>query len=339
MSGLIYRKFLWSGIILVAIQIIGTIGYLLIGGEQYSFLDAFYMVFITIATIGYGEIIDLSNSAAGRIFTMFIAVAGIGVLAYTATNLTALVVEGELTKSFRRKRMEKRAGNLEGHYIICGLGEVGLNIASELTATKRPYVIVDISQSNIQRILATLGEQIFIEGDATDNDTLLKAGVAKARGLFAVAGDDNQNLVISLTAKQINPKVRVVARCTNIKNSEKIKRAGADAVVSPGFIGGVRMASEMLRPTVVSFLDMMLRETDRNLRVEAIALPDRFVGKPISALDLRRHPHTLVLAIKTKDGWLYNPARDYVVQTTDTLVYISTTEGKDALETFLHGEP
>ncbi len=339
MSGLIYRKFLWSGIILVAIQLIGTVGYLLIGGDKYSFLDAFYMVFITIATIGYGEIIDLSTSPIGRIFTMFIAIAGIGVLAYTATNLTALIVEGELTKSFRRKRMEKRAGNLENHYIICGLGEVGLNIANELTATKRPYVIVDVSQSNIERALAILGERIFIEGDATDNDTLLKAGVAKAGGLFAVAGDDNQNLVISLTAKHINPKVRVVARCTDIKNSEKIRRAGADAVVSPDFIGGVRMASEMLRPTVVSFLDMMLRETDKNLRVEAIALTDRFVGKPISALDLRRHPQTLVLAIKTKDGWLYNPARDYVIQTTDTLVYISTTEGKDALEKFLHSEP
>ena len=232
--------------------------------------------------------------------------------------------------------MEKMVNNYRDHFIVCGLGAKGSYIASELYGTRRPCVIVDADKEVVEKALQSLPDQIVLEGDATNNDTLIKAGIERAKGLFAVTGDDNQNLVISLTAKQANPRVRVVAHCTDINNEEKIKRAGADAVVSPDFIGGLRMTSEMIRPTVVSFLDMMLRETDRNLRVEEISLPDAFIGKAISALDLKRHPQTLILAVKTEDGWIYNPPRDYVIRIADILVYISTPEGKDKLERFLH---
>lgn len=295
------------------------------------------MTFITITTIGFGEIIDLSSNPAGRLFTIFIAISGVGTLAYLVTNLTGLIVEGTLTESFRRRRMEKMVNNYRDHYIVCGLGVIGSYIAGELYGTRRLCVIVDISKEVVEKALQSSPDQIVLEGDATNNDTLIKAGIERARGLFAVTGDDNQNLVISLTAKQANPRVRVVARCTDIKNDEKVRRAGADAVVSPGFIGGLRMTSEMMKPTVVLFLDIMLREKDKTLEVEEISLPDTFVGKPISALDLRRHPQTLILAVKTKDGFIYNPPRDYVIGITDTLVYISTPEGKNELERFLHG--
>jgi len=134
--------------------------------------------------------------------------------------------------------------------------------------------------------------------------------------------------------KQINPGVRVVARCTDIRNEEKISRAGADAVVSPNFSGGLRMASEMIRPAVASFLDMMLRERDRSLSVEEISFPEAFVGKKLSDLDLKRHPQTLILAVKAEGGWIYNPPRDYIIQNDDLLVYISTPEGKNELERF-----
>jgi voltage-gated potassium channel len=330
------RRFIWCSAFLLAIILIGTIGYWFIGGRQYSFVDTLYMTVITVATIGFGEIIDLSGNPGGRLFTIFIAISGIGALTYFVTNLTGLVVEGELTESFRRRRMEKLVNNYAGHFIVCGLGAIGSYIAGELYGTGRPYVIVDADKEVVEKALQSLPDQIVLEGDATNNDTLLKAGIERAKGLFAVTGDDNQNLVISLTAKQVNPRVRVVARCTDIRNDEKVRRAGADAVVSPGFIGGLRMTEEMIRPTVVSFLDMMLRERDKSLQVEEISLPEAFVGKAISALDLKRHPQTLVLAVKTKDGWLYNPPRDYVIGVMDTLVYISTPEGKDELERFLH---
>jgi voltage-gated potassium channel len=335
MSSETYRKFIWSGAILIAIILIGTVGYWFIGGRQYSFVDTLYMTIITISTIGFGEIINLSGNAVGRIFTIFIAISGVGVLLYVVTNLTALVVEGELSESFRRRRMEKTAGNSRDHYIVCGLGSVGFYIVSELYATKRPHVIVDADKKNIERSLESLQNEVFIEGDATDSVTLLKAGIEKAKGLFAVTGDDNQNLVVSLTAKQLNPNLRVVARCNEIKNSGKMKKAGADAVVSPTAIGGLRMASEMVRPSVVSFLDIMLRDREKNLRVEEFPVPDSFVGKPVSALNLKRYTHALLLAVKTGEDWVYNPSDNYIIAPENTLVFMTTPEGRGELAGFL----
>ena len=331
----IYRKFVWAGAILIAIVLIGTVGYWFIGSRQYSFVDTLYMTVITITTIGFEEVIDLSGNAGGRIFTIFIAISGVGIMAYIVTNITALIVEGELTESFRRRRMEKIAGNFRDHYIVCGLGSVGCCIANELHSTKRPLVIVDVNKKNVERSLESLHDEVFIEGDATDSNTLLKAGVERARGLFAVTGDDNQNLVVSLTAKQINPKLRIVARCNDMRNSGKMKKAGADAVVSPNAIGGLRMASEMVRPTVVSFLDIMLRDTGMNLRVEELPVPESFVGRPISALNLKRFCHVLLLAVKTGEDWVYNPSESHVIDQKNTLVFMTTPEGRDELTGFL----
>jgi len=331
----IYRRFVWAGIILIAIILIGTVGYWFIGGGKYSFVDTLYMTVITITTIGFAEIIDLSGNVGGRIFTIFIAISGVGIMAYIVTNITALIVEGELTESFRRRRMEKIAGNYKDHYIVCGLGSVGFYIANELYNTKRPHVIVDINKENIEKSLESLHDEVFIEGDATDSNTLLKAGIERARGLFAVTGDDNQNLVVSLTAKQLNPKLRVVARCNDMRNSEKMKKAGADAIVSPTAIGGLRMASEMVRPTVVSFLDIMLRDREKNLRVEELPVPESFVGQPISALNLKRFSHALLLAVKTREDWVYNPSESYVIDQKNTLVFMTTPEGRDELAGFL----
>lgn len=331
----IYRRFVWAGVILIAIIVIGTVGYWFIGGRQYSFVDTLYMTVITITTIGFAEIIDLSGSVGGRIFTIFIAVSGVGTMAYIVTNLTALIVEGQLTESFRRRRMEKIAGSYKDHYIVCGLGRVGCYIANELHATRRPHIVVDVNKSSVGSCLESLPDEVFIEGDATDSDTLLKAGVEKAAGLFAVAGDDNQNLVVSLTAKQLNPKLRVVARVNDMRNSQKMKKAGADAVVSPCAIGGLRMASEMVRPTVVSFLDTMLRDTGMNLRVEELSVPESLVGRPISALNLKRCSHALLLAVRTGDNWVYNPSESYVIAQKNTLVFMTTPEGRDELAGFL----
>jgi voltage-gated potassium channel len=159
----------------------------------------------------------------------------------------------------------------------------------------------------------------------------LKAGIEKARGLFAVTGDDNQNLVVSLTAKQLNPNLRVVARCNEIKNSQKMKKAGADAIVSPTSIGGLRMASEMVRPAVVSFLDTMLRDREKNLRIEELPVPRSFTGKSLSALNLKRHPHVMLLAVKTGEDWVYRPSENYVIAPESTLVFVTTPEEREEL--------
>lgn len=329
---LLYNKFLWSGLALLVILVAGTVGYWYIGEQQYSVLDALYMTVITVATIGYGEIVDLSHSPGGRVFTMFIAVAGIGVMSYMLTNFTALIVEGELVKPFKRREMEKVASNSRDHFIVCGLGGMGLHIINELRATKRPHVAVEVNRATADRIAETYKNEIVTEGDATDNETLLKAGIQHARGLFAVTGDDNQNLVISLTAKQLNPSARVVARCNDLKNSEKIKRVGAEAVVSTTFIGGLRMASEMVRPTVVSFLDIMMRDKDKNLRIEEIPVAHDLAGKSILSLNLKKHRGTLLLATRSGDAWTYNPADEYIIKPGDVLVLMTTPDEHQELE-------
>lgn len=328
----IYKKFIWAGISLLFILIIGTVGYWFVGNGKYPLTDCFYMTVITIATIGYGEIIDMTGNPTGRLFTVFIALFGIGTLTYILSNFTAFIVEGELNETFRRRKMEKMIKKFLEHYIICGIEGVGFHIVKELHETQRPHVIVDIDRKKIEKILETFKERVYIEGDATDSDTLLKAGIMEAKGLFAVSGDDNQNLVISLTAKQINPNVRVVARCHDLKNMEKMKKAGADAVVSPTFIGGLRMASEMVRPAVVSFLDTMLRDKQKNLRIEEVLIPDSFAGKSIADLNLKKYHGVLLMAVKTKDDWAYNPPDGYMLKPEDALIFMTTPEERFTLE-------
>jgi voltage-gated potassium channel len=335
----IIRKYLWAGIAVLAILVAGTVGYRVIGGEKSSLVDCLYMTMITITSIGYGEIIDLSNNPGGRIFTMFIAVAGIGVLGYILMNATAFVVEGRINEAFWRKRMEKTISNLKKHYIICGVDGVGFYILSELHATGRPYVLVDLQRKPIDRALEFFPGQFFIEGDPTDDATLMKAGIGVAEGIFAVTGDDNQNLVISLTAKQLNPQLRVVACCNDIKSTEKIKKVGADAVVSPSYIGGLRMASEMIRPAVVSFLDIMLRRKDENMRVEEVMVPQHLIGVSISKLDLKKYPSLLLLAVKSGDDWLYNPPREHVMKSGDVLIFMATALERSEIETALSSAP
>ncbi len=328
----IHTKFVRTGIFMALVFATGTIGYWIIGGRSYSLLDCLYMTFITITTIGYGEIIDMSGNPVGRVFTIFIAVSGISIATYILSNITAFMVEGELSKAFRRKRMKKMIRKIREHYIVCGLDGVGFHIVGELAVTKRPHVIVDIDKGEIERVLETYPDAVFIGGDATDSDTLFEAGVAEAKGLFAVTGDDNQNLVVSLTAKQLSPNVRVVASCKDLKNIGKMKKAGADAVVSPTSIGGLRMASEMVRSTVVSFLDTMLRDKERNLRIEEISVPPGFSARPVPESGLGRHPNALLLAVRAESEWIYNPPDTYVVKPGDTLIFMTTPEERNALE-------
>ncbi len=326
------RKLVGAGLALVAVILIGTIGFWFIGGKNDSIVDCLYMTIITVTTIGYGEIIDMSGNPAGRMFTIFIAVSGIGAVTFILTNVTAFIVAGEMSDAFRRRKMEKMIGKLRHHYILCGVGGVGTHVLQELVSTQRPHVIIDGSKEAISRIREIFPDVLFIEGDATDSDVLLAAVIKEAKGLFAIAGDDNKNLVIALTARQLNPHLRVVARCHDLKNIEKIKKAGADAVVSPSFIGGLRMASEMVRATVVSFLDTMLRDKEKNLRVEEVSVPEAFVGKAISSLNLAEYPSILLLAVKKGKDWIYNPPHNHILESGNALILMTTPEELTRLE-------
>jgi voltage-gated potassium channel len=332
----IRRKALLAGGFLAGILLVGTLGYRTVSAGQSSWIDCLYMTVITIATIGYGEIVDLSHSPGGRIFTIFMSVTGIGVMTYIMMSLTAFIVEGELNEAFRRRKMEKRVEKLSGHYIVCGADGVGTHIVQELRSTLRPFVVVDVAREKIDGLAAGGEEPAFVIGDATDNETLRRAGIERALGLFAVTGDDNLNMVISLSAKQLNPKVRLVARCEAMRNLEKMQRAGADAAVSPTSIGGMRMASVMLRPAVVTFLDVMLRREDEHLRIEELPVPAAVVGHTLAELDLPRF-RLLLLAVRQGEGWTYNPPREYRMQQGDVLVFMGSPEERTELEKTLTG--
>lgn len=228
--------------------------------------------------------------------------------------------------------MEIKAQKQKGHYIVCGIGGVAVHIVRELYETKRPLVIVDMSSDNLKKFSEEFPDTICIQGDATDNSILSKAGIEKAVGIFATTDDDNENLVISLCAKQLNPHIRVVARCNEIKNQDKLKKAGADAVISPTYIGGLRMASEMIRPTVVSFLDIMLRDTSKKLRVEEIPIPDKYTGKDLASLNLKRFRDVLLLAVRSEEKWKYNPPEDHLIKSNDKLILMTSPEERLALE-------
>jgi voltage-gated potassium channel len=318
---------------LLLVLVIGTVGYRIIGGEQYSWIDCFYMTFITIATIGYGEIIDLSHSPGGRLFTVALSVAGIGVSTYIMSKVVAYLVEGRINEVLWRRRMDKYMHKMKDHYILCGIGRVGRNVAAELAATGRPFIVVDENIANIRTGLERHSDAPYIVGDACDDDVLIHAHVETAAGVFAVTGEDGKNLLIAITAKQLNPASRVVARCHEVRNIEKMRKAGADAIVSPDFTGGLRIASAMIRPNVVNFLDEMLKSEDK-LRVEEIIVP---AGFPATAVEkLRRGGRDyMLLALRSHGEWAFNPGDSHLVEAGNTLVYMASPAGRHHLEKLL----
>lgn len=326
----VYRRFAAPALALVTVNLVGMVGYKYIGGEQVTLLDSLYMTFITVATIGYGEIVDLSHSPGGRVFTMGIALVGVGVTTYLISTLTAFILEGDMNQAIRRRRMQKSIAALRRHYIICGIGRVGTNVAHELEVTGRPYVVIESNKEAIERYVEKYPDALCTHADSGEDSALIEAGIAHAAGVFAVTGDDSKNLVITLSSKLINPAARVVARCHEVNYIDKIRKVGADAIVSPDFTGGMRIVSSMVRPQVVSFLDEMLR-ADNALRVEEVHIPQNYPERTIGGLKLNRRDFIL-LAVRAQDQWQFNPGEDFSIQPGNTLVVMTTPEGRKSLE-------
>lgn len=330
----VLRRLKHSGIAFLSVILIGVIGFGLISGGNW--FDAFYMTAITITTIGFNEVIDLSESPIGRIFTVFIAFSGIGVMTYTFSNLAALFIEGDFKQTFSKSRMMKNIKNLSGHYIICGCGRVGNNIATELEKTNRPFVIADLNEDSFE---ARLGEKlvrmIHVSGDCTEDDFLKSLNIHKAKGIFATTDNDNTNLVITITAKQLNPKIKVVARTKAVKHASKLRMVGAEHVVTPNHIGGLRMASEMIRPAVTNFLDDMMQNIESPLRLEELIIPEKLNDKITREFPLSGCEQTLILAIKDDNNWVYNPYPDYVMKTGNHIILMTTPKERELIESHL----
>src|SRR5438067_11485558 len=326
----IYLAFRYPLAACAVIMVVGTIGYWIVAHGKATVLDCAYMTFITIATIGYGEVIDMSASPAGRVFTMVIGFLGVANIFYMTSKMTAFIVESDLTEGLRRHRMQREIDGLSGHYIICGIGRVGTAVLREMLATGRASVVIEPAAAALEAMREAYPRQYYLHGDGADDELLHAAGVQRAAGVFAVTGDDNKNLVVTLSAKQLNPSARVIARCHDVRFVDKIRRVGADDIVSPDFTGALRIASSMLRPAVVSFLDEMLR-TDQGLRVEEILLPQ---GAPERRIAELAPPDTdyVVLAIRRDGRWEFNPAADSRAKPGSTLIVMTTPTGRAKLE-------
>lgn len=240
-----FKGLVYGVALLLVITAMGTLGYHYIGRPSATWIDSFYMTFITIATIGFGETVDLSAHPMGRLFTVFIAIIGIGTLSYLFSTLVALLIDSDLNAELRKKRMEKQIAQMKGHYIVCGIGRVGSNVAHELAKTRRSLVVIERDRAVLDTWLEHHPHALYLHDDAADDDALHRAGLSNATGVFAVTGDDSHNLMVALSVKLLSPKVRVVVRLHDIRNTNKARRAGADEIVSPDFTGGMRIASAM----------------------------------------------------------------------------------------------
>lgn len=315
----IRRRLAYALLIVMVFTAISVAGYRVLGGSNVTFLQALYMAVITLAGVGYGEIIDTSHSPALRVFNMFVVLVGVTITVYMFSVVTAFLVEGEITNIFWRRKMLKRIQALKNHFIVCGLGDTGRFAVEELHKTGTPYVVVEHTEENIKKLQEH--DQAYMEilsviGDATDETTLDQAGIDRAKGLIASLASDKDNLVITVVARQKNPHMRIIARCTEQRFADRLMKAGANSTVSPNRIGGMRMASEALRPHVVGFLDIMLKEHGRTLRIEEIDIRQGspWIGSTMQHVDLRHKFNLLPLAIRKDDGsFMPNPPDNHQV--------------------------
>lgn len=323
------RRLIQALIALAIVVVICSCGYKLLGRDV-SWLDAVYMTVVTLATVGYGEIVDTSHSAVLRVFNILVLTFGIGLMLYVFSVATAFVVEGELTNLFWRRKMQKRIGQFRGHVIVCGAGETGVNVVEELVRSGKEVVVVDNSHDRLSRFGQALPDVPVIEGDATDEDTLGQAGLDRASGVVAVLPSDKDNLVVTVTVRQKYANLRIVSRAVDRKMADKILRAGANSTVMPTFIGGMRIASEIVRPHVVGFLDLMLKERSKTLRIEEIQVPyhSNWVGKNLGAINLREQFNLSCLAVRHpgEETYLYNPRDAEVMKGNSVLVVMGDVE-------------
>ncbi|MEW6730596.1 MAG: potassium channel protein [Acidobacteriota bacterium] len=311
-------------ILTIAVFCIGVLGYHLI--EGWNLLDSLYMTVITLATIGYGEIHPLSSY--GRIFTIMLILSGLGIMGYGLGITATFIVEGELGRLIRRRRMEKKIEKLENHFIVCGIGETGRSVVHEFIKTKTPFVIIESDSHRLDQLREDY-DFSFVVGDATKDATLLAAGIERAQGLVSALHNDKDNLFVVLTARALNSRLRIVARVVDVESERKMIAAGANNVVSPNMIGGMRMASIMIRPAVVSFLDIMLSQQDITLRLEEVRLPSgsKLIGHSLRDADIGRQTGLIVVAIKKHAGqYVYNPRSDTPLEVDDTLIVMGDVE-------------
>ena len=312
-------KFRYSIFLLTAIIAFGTVGYYIF--EEMPLFEAFYMTIITISTVGFSEIRPLT--VVGRSITLVIIVLGISVGTYTIGIIVRWFVEGELSKIFGRRKLQKKIADLKKHFIICGFGRIGRIICQELYEDNIDFVVIEQNASAIEDIVAE--KYLFLEMDATSEEALMAAGILKAKGLVTAVNSDANNVFITLTAKGLRPDIFVLARSSEEKNEAKLKKAGATKVVSPYMIGARRMAHVLKRPTVVDFIDIATMGNRLGLIMEEalIDAKSRFTGKNLIDSRLRQDFGVIIVAIKKLSGeMIFNPKPLEILEAGDVIVLL-----------------
>jgi len=302
---------------LAALVLIGAVAYFILGHGRWTFSECLYMTVITITTVGFAELTNMREVPGARALTVTLILSGVGTIAYVQGNVTALLVEGVIGQVLRRNRMRKAIAALRNHIVVAGSGSTGKHVSFQLHGDD---------------------SLLYVIGDATEDHVLIEAGVTRARGVVAALTHDKDNLYVTLSARSLNPTARIVAKVTEDEAGPKMLKAGATSVVSPTMIGGMRMASELIRPEVNEFLDQMLRDKDKNLRLEEVPIPtgSPFAGHALREAPIRRDTKVLVVAVRDQNReFVYNPEPEFVLEEGSTLIVLGDAVGVAKLRKIL----
>ncbi len=314
---------------LVLLVAVGTFGFIYL--EGYQLLDAISVTVATLTTctVGFGNIVP--HTAYGKVFSIFIIIVGVSFVAYTFSSIISLVLEGQLKNIMGRSKMMKQITSLNNHIIICGVGRVGQHVITRLLKENVPFVAIDRNHESIEKLISE--GVLAIEADATLDETLEQAGIKRARGLISALPGDAENVFVTLTSKELNPHIKVVARSDHSDSQNKLIRAGADKVISPSVIGGRRMAISMLKPVSVDFVETLIHQ-GFEIEIEEIVLEKKSVlaGKCLKESGIKQKTGAMVVAIKRGENIINNPSADDVMHEDDLLIVLGTRTQLAALE-------
>jgi voltage-gated potassium channel len=318
--------------ILVIILAVGTTGYVIL--ERWGFLDALYMTVITITTVGFREVREVS--AGGKIFTIFVIFSGIGIIAYILGMAAQAMVELQVRSIIGRRKLGLKIQSIKEHYIVCGFGRIGKIIAREMKLHKIPMLVIDNTPE--ERELLEAEEILFIIGDATNEEILLEAGIERAKGLVSVVASDADNLFITMSARGLNPGLFILARSDQEHTEKKLLRAGANKVVSPYLLGGHRMAQSIIKPAVTDFIEFTVHNRKIGLGMEELSVNEKSPLKGMSLIDsgIRQDLDVIIVAIRTKKGEMkFNPSSKSTIEPGDTLIALGKRDDLEKLEAIL----
>jgi voltage-gated potassium channel len=329
------RRFLIVGAMVVAALAAGTTGFTVI--EKYPLLDAFYMTLTTITTVGYMEVHPLSP--AGRVFNCFLILFGVTTIFVGFGAVTQTIIEMQLGDVINKRRMKRMIEKLKDHYIVCGFGRVGRGAAAELQSAGVPFLVVDRSPEKAES--AIRAGMLAATADSTRDETLREAGIERAKGVVAALETDSDNLYLVLSAKALNPNVRIAARASEEESVEKLQRVGAEFVFTPYNVTGHRLALALMRPSVFEFLSLTTKSIGLDVAIEEVKVHEgsEFVSQSLRQMQLRRDIGVIVLAIRKPDGqMLFNPPAEAELEGNDTLIAMGDNDSLKRLEKMLHGE-